>query len=231
MDQAEFDKFADEYRAMHSASIAITGEGPDYFADYKMRDFCALLAAARLPDDGRYLDFGSGIGASVRPFCEHLPRARLVCADVSAESLDVSRQQHGNAAEYAWMADGRLPFGTGEFDGAFACCVFHHIPHDQHSVAMAEIRRVVKPGGLLMIYEHNPFNPLTVRAVRTCPFDENAVLVTARQLWRDAQAAGFTRFRRDYRVFFPAALAPLRPLENWLRWLPIGAQYFLVVRA
>ena len=231
MSNAEFDRHAAAYGQQHASNIAVSGEEPAYFADYKIRDYRALLQAAGLPENGRYLDFGSGIGASVKPFCEHLPRARLVCADVSAESLDLSRQQHGSAAEYAWMASGKLPFGDAEFDGAIACCVFHHIPHDQHRAAMTEIRRVVKPGGLLMIYEHNPFNPLTVRAVRTCPFDENAVLITARQLWRSAQAVGFSRFRRDYRVFFPAALAPMRPLENWLRWLPVGAQYFLALRA
>jgi len=35
MDRAEFDKFADEYYALHAANIAMTGESPEYFADYK----------------------------------------------------------------------------------------------------------------------------------------------------------------------------------------------------
>ncbi len=231
MDKTEFDHHAANYSQLHETNISITGEEPAYFADYKMRDFKALVAELALPTAGRYLDFGSGVGTSVAPFCHHLPQARLVCADVSADSLALSRQSHGDAVERVWMPDGRLPFGNAEFDGAFACCVFHHIPQAQQPLALRELRRVLKPGGLLMVYEHNPFNPLTVRAVRTCPFDANAVLLPARQLLRLAHAAGLRRHRRDYRVFFPAALAGLRPLEHRLRWLPLGAQYFVALRA
>lgn len=231
MSSAEFDRHAAKYREIHKRNISVSGEEPEYFADYKMRDFKALVSEVKLPLDGRYLDFGSGVGISVRPFLEHLPRARLVCADVSAESLALSKQTYGELVERAWMPDGELPFRDAEFDGAFACCVFHHIPHDQHRKALNELRRVLKPGGLLMVYEHNPFNPLTVRAVGTCPFDENAVLLTARQLQLNAEAAGLQQHRCDYRVFFPAALARLRPLEDRLRWLPLGAQYFVALRA
>lgn len=231
MSQAEFDRHAATYRDQHAQNIAVSGEEPAYFADYKMRDFAALVAEAELPAHGRYLDFGSGVGASVAPFCRHLPQARLVCADVSADSLALAQQAHGDDAEYAWMRDGKLPFGDGEFDGAFACCVFHHIAHDSHPAMLAELKRVLRPGGLLMVYEHNPFNPLTVRAVRSCPFDENAVLLTARQLLRSGAGVGLQRWRRDYRVFFPSALARLRPLENRLRWLPLGAQYLVAFQA
>lgn len=228
---AEFDRHAADYRQQHRQNIALTGEEPSYFAEYKVRDFKALLAGAGLPTDGRFLDFGSGVGASVEPFQQHLPNASLVCADVSAESLALSKQSHGGSVEHVWMPEGRLPLGDNTFDGAFACCVFHHIPAEQHESALAEIRRVLKPGGLLMVYEHNPFNPLTVRAVRTCPFDENAVLLTARQLRSRALAAGLKFHKSDYRVFFPASLAGLRPLEDRLRWLPIGAQYFVALTA
>ena len=41
MDKAEFDKFADEYRSLHAANIAISGEGPNYFAEYKIKDLAA----------------------------------------------------------------------------------------------------------------------------------------------------------------------------------------------
>lgn len=231
MNNSEFDTHALSYRELHERNISISGEEPAYFANYKMRDFAALVNEMGLPSDGRYLDFGGGIGASIAPFREHLPQARLVSADVSAESLALSQQIHGDVVEHVWMPDGMLPFGAAEFDGAFACCVFHHIPHEQHLQALGQLLKVIKPGGLLMIYEHNPYNPLTVRSVRTCPFDENAVLLTARQLQRTADAAGLYPYRRDYRVFFPAALARLRPLEERLRWLPLGAQYCLALRA
>lgn len=225
MSEAEFDRFARDYRAVHQANIAAAGEPPEYFADYKMRDFASVLQRVGAPSTGYYLDFGSGIGASVDPFRLHLPQAKLLCTDVSPESLAESERLHGSIAEYRLITGGHLPLPDASVDGAFACCVFHHIPHSEHSSSLAELRRALRPGAPLMIYEHNPFNPLTVRAVNTCPLDENAVLIRGAEMKRRCEVQGFRDVRLEYRVFFPAKLRRLRPLENHLRWLPLGAQY------
>ncbi len=231
MIEPEFDRHARAYSDQHRSNIAVTGEEPSYFAEYKMRDLERLVSRTGLPKNGRYLDFGSGIGSSVQPFRAAMPSAQLVCADVSAASLAISREANGQHAEHVQIVESHLPFPDHHFDGAFACCVFHHIPHSEHVDALREIRRVTKPGGLLMVYEHNPLNPLTVRAVRTCPFDENAVLVQPSRLVQDGRRAGWRGSSREYRVFFPALLAALRPLEDKLQWLPLGAQYFVAFRA
>jgi SAM-dependent methyltransferase len=229
MSNAEFDRFAAQYRELHQANIAITGEEPEYFADYKMRDFRSHLLRSGLPATGVYLDFGSGTGASIAPFMAHLPGASLICADVSAASLEQARAKHGDSVRYELLGEASGA-ETSPVDGAFANCVFHHIPPPEHADALAWLHRRLKPGGLLMVYEHNPFNPLTVRAVRNCPLDENAVLIRAAR-WRALlRGSGFGDVRIDYRVFFPAALKWLRPLENRLRWLPLGAQYCVTAR-
>ena len=225
MSQAEFDQFAARYRDVHARNIALTGETPDYFAAYKMRDFAAELSLRGAPREGRFLDFGSGVGASIQPFLRYWPKGRLLCADVSGESLAESSRAHGDLADYLRIDDGRLALDEGVIDGAYACCVFHHNPPAEHGAALAELRRVLKPGAPLMVYEHNPYNPLTVRAVNTCPLDENAILIRARAMRKLVDDAGFRQSRADYRVFFPGPLRALRPLESWLRWLPLGAQY------
>ena len=228
MARAEFDEFAARYRSLHASNIAITGEAPEYFAEYKMRDFAGIVSNRAAPADGHYLDYGSGVGASILPFKTHMPQARLTCADVSGESLDNSRAAHGELASYLHMDnDGRIGMADSTIDGAFACCVFHHIPHSEHIHALAELRRVMKPGAPLMIYEHNPLNPLTVHAVNTCPLDDNAVLITAGTMRRRVLQAGFRDARVNFRVFFPASLSRLRKFESRLRWLPLGAQYFV----
>lgn len=221
----EFDRFARNYRELHSDNIGASGEAPEYFAAYKMRDFAELVRRYGVNPAGSFLDFGSGVGSSVRPFLEFLPSGRLLCADVSERSLAESSALHGGAVDYLHLSDGHLTVPDTSRDGAFACCVFHHIPHREHPAVLADLWRVLKPGSPLMIYEHNPLNPLTVRAVNTCPLDENAVLIGAREMARRLIAAGFMDVRVEYRVFFPAALRTLRPLENRLRWLPLGAQY------
>jgi SAM-dependent methyltransferase len=231
MSDAEFDRFAGRYKEMHAANIALTGEAPDYFAAYKMTDFAAELRRLGAPAHGRYLDFGSGIGASVRPFLDRWPHGRLVCADVSEASLAESRAVHGGGVDYELIRDGTLRLPDHSVDGAFACCVFHHIPPAEHAAALCELHRVLKPGAPLMVYEHNPLNPLTVRAVNTCPLDENAILIRAGEMRRRCEAAGFQQPRIAYRVFFPAALRVLRGWESRLTAVPLGAQYAIHAKA
>jgi hypothetical protein len=103
-----------------------------------------------------------------------------------------------------------------------------HIDHGEHLRLLKEFHRALTGDGVAFVFEHNPLNPLTVRAVNTCPFDENARLIGARAMQSRLLAAGFKDARVRYRIFFPNALRALRPAEKWLTWLPLGAQYYVM---
>lgn len=224
MDSAEFDKFADEYLAVHARNIAITGEQPEFFAEYKVRDVYEILAAEGRPV-ARILDFGAGIGNSAMYFGSYFADARLVCVDVSLRSLMLGRQRCTEGAEFVAFDGSTLPFADGSVDLVFAGCVFHHIPQERHVPILKELRRVLVPGGMLSVFEHNPLNPLTVHAVQACPFDDNAVLIRAGAMRARLRQAGFEVPSLRYRIFFPHALRGFRPLERRLTRLPLGAQY------
>ena len=223
MERAEFDSFADEYYTQHSSNIAVTGEAPEYFAEYKIALLCRIAAPAQ-----RIIDFGSGIGASMPFFRKYFPDSHLTAADASARSMALARQRFPGNETYLEIADDAVPTPDASFDLAFSACVFHHIDHAEHVAWLRELRRVVAPRGQLVIFEHNPFNPLTVHAVNTCPFDANARLVRAATLAASVRAAGWRAIKIRYHLFFPHALAALRPLESTLGWLPLGGQYSLV---
>ena len=228
MERAEFDRFADEYEALHRANLAPSGEAPEYFAEYKVRDLERLLRT-RHPAGAavRLLDFGAGIGSSIPFLRKYLPAAQLTCVDVSVRSLAVGASRFAREAEFVAFDGARLPFGNSSLDCIFAGCVFHHVSPSAHDPLLGEFRRVLRRSGLLMIYEHNPLNPLTVRTVRACPFDNNAILLHAGTVRVELQRAGFEKLETRYRVFFPRALRWLRPLEDALGWLPLGAQYYV----
>ena len=231
MDVTEFDKFAASYRDMHQRNIAVTGETPDFFAEYKIRDVAGVLARDGMREDPAILDFGCGIGAAI-PFVRAiLPKARLTGLDVSRKSLEVAGERFPGAAELVAFDGETIPFEAGSFDVVFTACVFHHIPETHHVPLLTEIRRILRPGGQFFIFEHNPRNPLTVHAVNTCPFDENAVLIDAATLSGRIRAAGFAGADTRYRIFVPRMLRALRPLEPYLTWLPLGAQYYIRARA
>lgn len=226
MDVAEFDRFAEEYLAAHKQNLRISGEEPDYFARYKIE-----LVAERWRKAGRaapeaVLDFGCGIGASLPHLREAFPGAHIIGLDVSQKSFEIAGRRFPDAAELTPYDGGRIPLADASLDLAFSACVFHHIDAGEHARLFAELRRVLKPDGVLCIFEHNPINPVTRHIVATCPFDENAVLIGASELEGAQTAGGFLAPDITYTGFFPAALKALRPLEPLFGWLPVGAQYY-----
>lgn len=232
MDEAEFDQFADEYEAMHKASIAISGETPDFFAEYKIQDIVREYERHSGPVSAstRVLDFGSGNGGSVPFVRKHLPQAQLTCVDVSRRSLALAEKRFPSLAEFVHFGGAHIPFSAEHFDIVFAACVFHHIDHAEHVSLLKELRRVIRPGGSLFVYEHNPYNPLTVRIVNSCPFDKNARLIRGSVMKQRLVEAGFTGARIRYRIFFPHALRIMRPMEAALTWLPLGGQYYALAQ-
>ena len=226
MQRAEFDKFAAQYRQVHADNTKASGEEPEYFSAYKARDLARNLARRRMLRP-RILDFGSGIGSLVPFLRQHVPDASLVCVDISQQSLAYGAAAHGPAATFVGYDGRTLPFTDRSFDAVIAACVFHHIDPSRHFAHLQDLLRILRPGGLAMVYEHNPWNPLTRRAVDTCPLDENAVLINGPEMRGRLIAAGFRDCRLAYRVFFPSVLRAIRPLEDFMHWLAIGAQYYV----
>jgi SAM-dependent methyltransferase len=223
MDEAEFDRFAEEYRSIHEANIRTSGEGPEFFAEYKVADVARLLSG----NARNILDFGAGVGTSLPYFRKYFPHSHVTCLDVSSKSLEVGRSRFPGQADFVHFDGTRIPFPDGHFDLVFLACVMHHIPHSEHVAILKDARRVLRPEGSLVVFEHNPFNPLTVRAVNTCEFDVNAVLLRPGALRRNALKAGFADASICYRIFFPGQLRALRVIEPWMTWIPLGAQYYL----
>ncbi len=224
MARAEFDAFVDAYEQQHRDSIRLTGEDSEFFADYKIKELRRLsdrwgMSAPRI------LDFGSGIGNSIPAFRYYFAQTPVVAADVSADSLAAARQLHGGNEPQLLIEGNRIPAEAASFDVVFTACVFHHIPESEHVAWLQELRRVTRPGGRIVVFEHNPLNPLTLNAVNRCPFDVNAVLIRAGAFRKRLSLAGWSTPRTNYHLFFPRALSKLRPLERGLRWCAIGGQY------
>lgn len=228
-DAPEFDRYAEQYTDLHSASIKASGEEPSYFSRYKAQYMAARLGCDRADSPMDVLDFGCGIGNSIPHLRDAFPKAHLYGVDPSGESVQLAERAHADKALFQTNDRDQLPYDDGSFDLVQVACVFHHISPEQRRGWMREIHRVLRPGGEMFLFEHNLLNPLTVKAVRDCPFDEDAILLPRSESLGLTRSSGFAEVRARYIVFFPAALAVLRPLEPWFGFIPFGAQY--VVRA
>ena len=227
----EFDRYAKRYTDLHRDSIRASGEDPDYFASYKAGYMAARLVSAAPGGSMAMLDFGCGVGNSISHLRRAFPAVGLHGADLSGESIRLATQAHADEASFEVIEGRHLPYSDDTFDVVMAACVFHHISPDERAYWMSELGRVLKPGGSLFVFEHNVLNPLTVRAVRDCPFDEDAILLPRRELLGLVHGAGFKDVTSRYIVFFPHALRMFRALEGKMGWIPLGAQYVVQATA
>ena len=174
------------------------------------------------------LDVGCGPG---------LFAARLSGRVASLHGVDVSEAMVARAREAVVGADfrvseaRRLPYEDGRFDLAFAVCVLHHVPSVDRPSLLGEMRRVTRPGGLVVVFEHNPLNPLTRRVVRSCTLDENVTLLRRKQVEAALGAAGLDVTDSEYLLVSPWRGPLVERLERGLAQIPVGAQYVVAARA
>jgi SAM-dependent methyltransferase len=179
----------------------------------------------------RVLDFGCGTGTNLPLLREALPDADIHGTDVSEKSLEIARALNVPACEVRLYDGGELPYPPRSFDLVMIANVLHHVPIAERTAVMKQIAAILSPEGIVAIFEHNPFNPVTRRIVRDCPFDRGVVLLPPREAKQLMLDAGVQVNRIDFLTFAPAALAFLRGIDGPLRWAPLGAQYAAYGRA
>ena len=149
---------------------------------------------------------------------------RLSGIDVSTQSIAQARA--GNDQSDYQAFDGKtIPYDSGSFDLATAICVLHQVTPAEWLSFVAEMRRVVRPGGLVCIIEHNPANPLTRLAVMRCEFDRDAKLLHAGKTQALMAESGLREIGARYFLLLPWETTLARKIEAGLRHLPFGAQY------
>ncbi len=222
-----FDLVGERYEELVERSIAFSGRGHDFFLEAKAWALLDVVARrVERPGRVRALDVGCGAGA-MHPFLGEL--GSLDAVDPSEELVAAARTR-GLPVRYA-VADGTaLPFEAGAFDVSFAVCVLHHVDRDRRAAFAAELARVTRPGGLAVVFEHNPLNPLTRLAVARCDFDEDAELLGRRQTRSLLTARGLRPVEQRYILFFPWRARPLRIAERALSAVPLGAQYYVAAQ-
>src|SRR5258708_34744084 len=106
-------------------------------------------AVAHLPAASRILEIGAGTGLN---FCFYPPSVRGVACDLSGSMLKIAKEQKTELICLVQNRAEQLPFRAASFDAAFATLVFCSVESPQK--ALAELRRVVKPGGAIVLLEH-----------------------------------------------------------------------------
>lgn len=133
------------------------------------RHFEAVVASVLRPTDA-VLDLGCGPGgflAAAAPHCASIAGVDVVPAFVDQCRATIDRL--GLRGARALVSDGRhIPVDDGTFDAAILVDVIHHC--EDPGAVLADVRRVLRPGGRLLIFEPNKANPLLALM---CALDRN----------------------------------------------------------
>jgi SAM-dependent methyltransferase len=220
----EFDAYRDDYQEAVERSIAFTGAGHDFFTKAKVRELLELTSS-RVGDPSRlaFLDVGCGPGETDR-FLEGRVGG-LTGVDVASELVERARERNPWAEYLAYRAGEPIPCEPDSVDVSVAICVFHHVEPPARPALVSEMARVTRPGGLVAIFEHNPWNPLVRGAVSTCEFDQDAELLTRAKAKALLRGGGLDAVEGSFIIYFTRESARLQTIERRLRSVPLGAQY------
>ena len=131
--------------AYHNGAASYTEHSRDREALARLREpFVALL-----PPDPLLLDLGSGPGHDAALLADL--GATVIALDPAEGLLRAARGYEAIATRLACGEARHLPFADASFDGIWSCASLLHVPHAELPVALAEVYRVLKPGGFVFL--------------------------------------------------------------------------------
>jgi ubiquinone/menaquinone biosynthesis C-methylase UbiE len=144
----------------------------------------------------RVLDLGCGPGDGAQRLAE--AGAQAFGLDYSQGMLETARAVPGLGGLVRGDA-GRLPFRDGAFDKVLCTNSFHHYP--QHLDALREMRRVLRPGGVLVLVDprrDHLFGWAAIDLVENAIFGLKEVRIFSVSQWyRMLSEAGFSKAKVD----------------------------------
>ena len=163
----DFDKFCGNYKETLNNSFGILGKDT-FFDSYKIT--CVKDRVAKNDTGYDILDFGCGIGKIAGLLAREFSKSTVYGYDISKECLATAKRQNSGIKNLCFIDN--LSNGQ-KFDLILAAGVFHHIKAKERITILSQLKEILKSGGRIIVFEHNPFNPLTRHIVNRCLFDNS----------------------------------------------------------
>ena len=213
-----FDNYADNYNEHINKSFGSLENNLDYYHIKKSE----ILKMELGYQPKKILDLGCGVGTMLKLLSKQFPDSIFYAQDESPKSMNYIKKNHPNVNCLSNL-------NTEEkFDLIFLSNVIHHVKSSERDDLFKKIHNLLNPEGKLFIFEHNPYNPLTLKLVANCEFDADAELIKKKDLIKICKRNNLKIFKSGYIHFFPSKLGFLFKIENYLKWLFLGAQYFCI---
>jgi SAM-dependent methyltransferase len=226
-----FDHFADDYDKLLQKSITASGFESTYFDEHKIitvyNDYKSNEKSA--DRNLQILNFGCGTGKSEKYINKYFSNCKICSVDVSEKSIIAAKEKNNqfNNIEFIKFDSVEELQLKSRFDIIFVANVFHHIPEELHLTTLKHLRSFLSETGYLYVFEHNPKNPLTRNVFETCEFDVGCKMIRPSLFSEMCVRSGYKTIIRRYILFFPKFVSFLSGLEKYLKWCPLGAQYYI----
>lgn len=222
--QATFDKYASDYDRVQSQSMGVLGKDVEKFARYKVE-----LVKEFLPETPqKILEFGCGTGRNLQYFRQFFRESEIWGCDISEDSLKIASERAPDVHLFSSENIAVFSDYQDKFDLLFLAGVLHHIRHDEHETWINAVGGTLKKHGYLIIFEHNPHNPITRHLVNSCPYDADAELLKLSNCKKILKKCGLAIKKTGYTLLFPWRLPFLLKIEKSLEYFPFGGQYYVM---
>jgi len=219
-----FDSYSKNYTELVNDAIRHTGYDADNLVSAKLHKLKNLFPTLS-EKSFRLLDFGCGVGNLYGHVRKFFPQVIYTGVDPSKDSILKARSRFPDHPDF--QEHNSREWENSGYDLIFSAGVFHHIPHSEHGKIIDKLSSLLNHEGRLVIWEHNPINPVTQKIVKDCPFDEDAVLVPSSILQNHFNRVSLENVQVIYTTFFPKFLSTLNFMDPFLGWLPLGGQYLV----
>jgi ubiquinone/menaquinone biosynthesis C-methylase UbiE len=115
-----------------------------------------LVDLARLEPGERVLDVGCGTGSLAIAAARQVAAGAVCGIDASAEMIATARRKArkaGVGVRFENATVQALPFPDASFDAVLSTLMLHHVPRPARRQAVREVRRVLTPGGRLLVVD------------------------------------------------------------------------------
>jgi ubiquinone/menaquinone biosynthesis C-methylase UbiE len=177
-----------------------------------------LIEQARLPDAGSVLDLGCGTGTLTIMLKHAVPRATVRGLDGDPKALQIAELKSERAGVEIPFDRGLaydLAYPDDTFDRVLSSLLFHHLSREHKRETLAEVARVLRPGGSLHIVDFGPPRSVIGKrlaglVVRGEPIRDNIegrLLPLLRDVFPEATESGRQTSVTGVLVFYQAVFA------------------------
>src|SRR5438477_4598484 len=186
----------DTEQRQHALYAAVAHEYDDVFPRHVAEHYIDKrtgLIKELLPLGGLVLDVGCGTGQLGSAMASE--GYDVFGVDLSASMVARARER-GLAGTFAGVTTA-LPFADNSFDLTLTVATLHHLETPQRvATTVQEMARIVKHGGFVVLWDHNPANPYWPILMRRVPQDSgDERLVPLAELCQDVRHAGLVPHR------------------------------------